>query len=158
MSVSPPFQRVMEENAAVVLRFVAGSVGPVDADDVFQETFVSALRAYPALRHHDNLRSWLLTIAHRKAVDHHRARSRRPVPVAAFDHEPAASDGAAGWPDEELWAAVRDLPAKQRSAVLLRFVGDLSYREIGAAVGSSEDAARKAAADGVAKLRREWTP
>ncbi len=156
MTVPPPFQRVMEQNASVVLRFVAGSVGPADADDVFQETFVAALRAYPKLRHHDNLRAWLLTIAQRKALDHHRARARRPVPVPALDDQPAAP--AAERPDEELWAAVRDLPPKQRAAVLLRYVGDLAYAEIATATGSSEDAARRAAADGIAKLRKEWTP
>ena len=154
MSVPPPFQRVMDQHAGHVLRFVAGAVGPVDADDVFQETFIAALRAYPALRHHDNLRAWLLTIAHRKALDHHRARARRPVPVAALDDRLAAADGER--PDDDLWAAVRALPDKQRAAVLLRYAGDLAYREIGEALGSTEDAARRAAADGVAKLRKEY--
>ena len=156
MSVAPPFQLVIDQHAGVVLRFVAGHVGATDADDVFQETFIAALRAYPRLEHHDNLRSWLLTIAHRKAIDHHRARARRPVPVPALDDEPAAPD--AERPDDGLWAAVRELPARQRSAVLLRYAADLAYREIGEALGSSEDAARKAAADGIAKLRKEWTP
>jgi len=156
VSVPPPFQRVIEAHADLVLRFLSGSVGPVDADDVFQETFVAALRAYPALRHHDNLRAWLLTIAQRKAVDHHRARSRRPVPVPALDEQPAAPLGDGR--DEELWAAVRELPPKQRAAVLLRYVGDLAYAEIATATGSTEDAARRAAADGIAKLRKEWTP
>ena len=156
MTVPPPFQRVMEQHAQVVLRFVAGSVGPVDADDVFQETVIAALRAYPRLRRHDNVRSWLLTIAHNKAIDHHRARARRPVPVAALDHEPAA--GEPERPDEDLWGAVRELPDKQRAAVLLRFVGDLAYGQIADALGGSEDAARKAANDGVARLRKEWTP
>ena len=156
MSVAPPFQLVMDQHAEVVLRFVTGHVGATDADDVFQETFIAALRAYPRLEHHDNLRSWLLTIAHRKAIDHHRARARRPVPVPALDDEPAAPDDER--PDDGLWAAVRELPPRQRSAVLLRYGGDLTYREIGEALGSSEDAARKAANDGIAKLRREWTP
>ena len=59
-----------------------GAVGRGDAEDCFQETFLAALRAYPKLRDGGNLRGWLLTIAHRKAIDHHRARGRRPVPVA----------------------------------------------------------------------------
>ena len=150
----PPFQRLLDEHAASVLRFCAASVGPVDADDLFQETVLAALRAYPRLRNEDNLRGWLLTIAHTKVLDHHRARSRRPVPVPALVDEPAVP--AAERPDDELWAAVHELPPKQRSAVLLRFVGDLSHKEIAAALGSSEEAARRSLADGLAKLRKEW--
>jgi RNA polymerase sigma factor (sigma-70 family) len=153
--VTPPFQRLLDEHADVVLRFCAASVGPVDADDVFQETVIAALRAYPRLRHADNLRGWLLTIAHNKALDLHRARARRPVPVeepdvGVSDERPVS--------DEGLWNAVYDLPPKQRGAVLLRFVGDLSHREIATALDSSEEAARRALADGLAKLRNEWTP
>ena len=153
----PPFQRLLDDHADAVLRFLVGSVGPVDADDCFQETVLAALRAYPRLRHTDNLRGWLLTIAHRKALDLHRSRGRQatpvddPGPLAAPHHDPAAPDGA-------LWAAVGALPPKQRGAVLLRFVGDLSHREIAAALDSSEEAARRALADGLAKLRKEWTP
>ena len=150
----PPFQRLLDEHADAVLRCCRASVGPVDGDDCFQETVVAALRTYPRLRHTDNLRGWLLTIAHTKVLDHHRARSRRPVPVPELAHEPAAP--AAERPDEALWAAVRDLPPKQRSAVLLRFVGDLTHKDIADALGSSEEAARRSLADGLAKLRKEW--
>ena len=154
----PPFQRLLDEHAASVLRFCAASVGPVDADDLFQETVVAALRAYPRLHHEDNLRGWLLTIAHSKVLDHHRARARRPVPVPelAGAAELSAPDRALDPPDEGLWEAVRELPPKQRGAVLLRFVGDLTHREIGEALGTSEDAARRSVADGLAKLRKEW--
>ncbi len=151
----PPFQRLLDEHSTVVLRFLTASVGPVDADDCFQETVIAALRAYPRLRHADNLKGWLLTIAHRKALDHHRSRARRAVPVP----EPEAGAAEPSAPrDDALWSAVHALPPKQRGAVLLRFVGDLSHREIASALGSSEEAARRALADGLAKLRKEWTP
>jgi RNA polymerase sigma factor (sigma-70 family) len=152
--VPAPFQRLLDEHGDALLRFCRASAGPADGDDCFQETVVAALRAYPRLRHTDNVRGWLLTIAHNKALDLHRARARRPVPVPELHDEPVATDPE--HPDEALWAAVHDLPPKQRSAVLLRFVGDLSHREIGAAIGSSEDAARRSVADGLAKLRQEW--
>lgn len=153
----PPFQRLLDEHAGDLLRFCVAAVGPVDGDDVFQETVVAALRAYPRLRHADNLKGWLLTIAHRKALDHHRARARRAIP--ADDLEPAAGAVNGAEPrDDALWSAVHALPPKQRGAVLLRFVGDLSHREIAAALGSSEDAARRSLADALAKLRKEWTP
>ena len=150
-----PFQRVLDEHAASLLRFCVASAGPVDGEDVFQESVVAALRAYPGLRHTGNLRGWLLAIAHNKAIDHHRARARRPVPVPELA-EPAAE--TPDRPDEDLWRAVAGLPPKQRGAVLLRFVGDLSHREIAAALGSSEEAARRALADGLTKLRQDWSP
>jgi RNA polymerase sigma factor (sigma-70 family) len=78
------------------------------------------------------------------------------VPVEEL--EPAGADDGHVVPDEALWQAVHELPAKQRGVVLLRFVGDLSHREIAAALGSSEEAARRSLADGLAKLRKEWTP
>ena len=153
----PPFQRLLDDHAGDVLRFCVASVGAVDGDDVFQETVVAALRAYPRLRHTDNLKGWLLTIAHNKALDHHRARARRAVP--AEDLEPAApADNGSEPRDDALWEAVHGLPPKQRGAVLLRFVGDLSHREIASALGSSEDAARRSLADGLAKLRTNWSP
>ena len=151
----PPFQRLLDEHATVVLRFCAASVGPVDAEDVFQDTVISAMRAYPKLRHTDNLRGWLLTIAHNKALDHHRARSRRAVPVEQLPETPHHDDDR---PDDALWAAVDGLQPKQRGAVLLRFVADLSHREIAHALGSSEEAARRSLADGLAKLRKEHQP
>src|ERR1700758_4181367 len=126
--VLPPFQRFLEEHGDAVWRFLAASVGPVDADDCFQETFIAALRAYPRLRPDSNLRGWVLTIAHRKALDSHRARTRRAVPLGGTDALEAKGGGwepAAAGRDEELWAAVEGLPARQRSAVVLRYVGDL---------------------------------
>ena len=79
----PPFQELLDEHGSDVLGFLVASVGPHDAEDCFQETFIAALRAYPKLEHARNLRSWLLTIAHRKAIDHHRARGRRAVPAGS---------------------------------------------------------------------------
>ncbi len=157
MSVSgapPPFQLFLDAHREEVWRFLAGSVGPVDADDCFQETFIAALRAYPRLKRDSNLRAWVLTIAARKAIDAHRARSRRALPVA----EPAALDQRTeSRPDElheELWSAVEQLPERQRSAVVLRCVADLPHREIAASIGCSEEAARRSLHEGLSKLRK----
>ena len=134
-------------------RFLVASVGRAEAEDCFQETFVSALRAYGQLRSAENLRGWVLTIANRKALDCHRARARRAVPVA----DPAAIDGRSepSRPpaDEAMWDAVRELPDRQRSAVVLRYVADLPHREIAAAIGCSEEAARRSLHEGLTKLR-----
>lgn len=154
----PPFQRFLDAHAADVHRFLVAAVGHHDADDCFQETFMSALRAYPKLREDSDLRAWVLTIAHRKALDHHRARGRRAVPASDTMPEPAAPTVTPqAERDRGLWERVHDLPGKQRAAVLLRFAGDLSHREVAQALGCSEEAARRSAHEGLKKLRQELT-
>jgi RNA polymerase sigma factor (sigma-70 family) len=152
----PPFQLALDQNRQALARFLAATVGPHDADDVLQETLIAALRAYPRLRDGSNVRSWLFTIARNKALDEHRARVRRPVPVAAVA-EGGGGDSAAAGADEELWALVRELPPKQRAAVVLRFVNDLPHREIARVLDCSEAAARRSLHEGLEKLREEWT-
>jgi RNA polymerase sigma factor (sigma-70 family) len=146
----PPFARFLEEHRAMVYRFLLASVGPNEADDCFQETFLSALRAYPKLRQESNLRGWILTIATRKAIDHGRARARRPVPMDELPERPATG-GEDGQP--ELWRAVRALPSMQRAAVIHRYVLDLPYADIARALGCSEEAARANAYEGRRRLR-----
>jgi RNA polymerase sigma factor (sigma-70 family) len=151
--VLPPFQRFLDAHRDAVWRFLVRSVGRAEAEDCFQDTFIAALRAYPRLRADSNLRAWVLTIAHRKALDAHRSRTRRAVPVDDL----SAVDASAGMPaprDEALWDAVGDLPARQRSAVVLRYVADLPHRDIATAIGCSEDAARRSLHEGLAKLRK----
>ena len=151
----PPFQSLLDDHADDVLRYLRASVGTVEAEDCFQETFLAALRAYPALRDARNLRGWLLTIAHRKALDAHRARGRRPVPVAEVDA--GATPDVVSASEPALWRAVRELPQKQRSAVFLRFAGDLDYAAIGAEIGCSEVAARQNVRAGLATIRKGWS-
>lgn len=147
----PPFQSLIDEHADDVMAVCRGAVGRTEADDCFQETFLSALRAYPKLNDGRNLHGWLITIAHRKAVDHHRARGRRPLPVAEVA-EVAVSDPE---PDEGIWTAVGALPPKQRAAVTLRYAGDLPHTEIAAALGCSPEAARRSLHEGLKRLRKE---
>ena len=149
----PPFETLVDAHATELYRFLAGYVGPTEAEDCLQETFMSALRAYPRLRHGDNLRAWLYTIAQRKATDAARRAARRPArdldgiePMAVETGEP---------PDDGLWRRVRALPGKQRAAVTHRFVLDLAYAEIGSRMGISEEAARQNVSAGLRRLRRE---
>lgn len=146
----PPFDAFLEAHRRTVYRFAAATVGREHADDVFQETFLAALRAYPRLRDASNLRAWVLTIATTKAVDHARGRARRPVPVADVP-ERAGPDP----PEEDpaVWLAVAALPPKQRAAVVQRYVLDLPYRDVAIALGVSEEAARASAHEGRKKLR-----
>jgi RNA polymerase sigma factor (sigma-70 family) len=152
MAELPPFQTLIDEHATEVMAVLRGAVGREGAEDAFQETFLAALRAYPGLRDARNLRGWLVTIAHRKAIDHHRAKGRAPVPVASireeasFDRDPA---------DQEIWTEVAALPPKQRAAVTLRFASDLPHEEIAAALGCSPEAARRSLHEGLKRLREE---
>jgi RNA polymerase sigma factor (sigma-70 family) len=136
----------------MVYRFLIASAGPAEADDCFQETFLSALRAYPRLREGSNLRAWVLTIATRKVIDMARARGHRAVPVADPDLGAAreAEDPAGADP---LWEAVRALPLKQRAAVAHRFVLDMTYADVAEAMGTSEETARANVYQGLKKLR-----
>lgn len=160
VSSLPPFQRFLDAHRDDVLRFLVASLGRDDADDAFQETFISALRAYERLRPGSNLRAWVLTIAHRKALDVHRARARRPLPVADLDDGAAPVAGAAaGRPDGlatgDHWERVRALPPRQRAVLTLRYAADLTHAEIALALDCSEEAARRAASDGLKTLRQE---
>jgi RNA polymerase sigma factor (sigma-70 family) len=148
----PPFQTVLDDHAPAVMGILRGAVGRDAAEDCFQETFLAALRAYPQLDDARNLRGWLLTIAHRKAIDFHRARGRRPIPVAEV---PEVAFETGPEPDEQLWAAVGALPPKQRAAVSLRYGSDLPHAEIAAALGCSPEAARRSLHEGLKRLRKE---
>ena len=147
-----PFQRFLDEQRDVVWRFAVATVGRTEADDVFQETFLAAMRAYPRLRADSNLQAWVLTIAHRKCLDHFRARKRRPDLV---EHLPDVPHHDSDPIDDPIWEEVRALPPKQRAAITLRFAADLDYEDIGKATGTSGDAARKNVHEGMRKLRTE---
>jgi RNA polymerase sigma factor (sigma-70 family) len=151
----PPFERLVDAHAAELHRFLVGLVGPAEAEDCLQETFMSALRAYPRLRHADHLRAWLYTIAHRKATDAIRRTARRPT--RDLDGVEPQAAPAAELPDDGLWRSVRALPAKQRAAIVHRFVLDLAYAEIGLRMGTTEEAARQNVSAGLRRLRREVT-
>jgi RNA polymerase sigma factor (sigma-70 family) len=151
----PPFQSLLDRHGEDVWRLLRATVGAQAAEDCFQETFLAALRAYPRLRADSTPRAWLLTIAHHKAIDHLRA-GRRETPLEPETLEGSAisvaSDPAT---DGAIWGAVATLPERQRAAVTLRFIGDLSHREIAAAIGCSEEASRQSLHDGLATLRRQ---
>ena len=152
----PPFETLIDGHARELHRFLVGLVGPTEAEDCLQETFMSALRAYPRLTHGENLRAWLYTIAQRKATDAVRRHQRRPT--RDLDGIEQAAPPAPEPADDGIWASVRSLPAKQRVAIVHRFVGDLAYADIGARMGTSEEAARQNVSAGLRRLRREVSP
>jgi DNA-directed RNA polymerase specialized sigma24 family protein len=150
----PPFQNLLDLYATDVHRFLIASVGREAADDCYQETWISALRSYPRLRDSENLRGWLLTIAHRKAIDHHRSRRRAWVPAADLGDRGTLDPGierAGG----SIWPQVAQLPPKQRMAVALRYALDADYAAVASTMGISEDAARRNVHEGLKRLRME---
>jgi len=151
----PPFGHAVTAHGPTVLRVCRGLLGPDDAEDAWSETFLAALQAYPRLPEASNVRGWLVTIAHNKAVDRIRANSRAPVPTDV-DEERAAPDTRPVETDDALWAALRALPPKQRKAVAYHHLGDLPYAEVAELLGTSVAAARRSAADGIAALRSTY--
>ena len=151
-----PFEEVVAEHGPVVLRVCRAMLSPSDADDAWSETFVSALRAYPDLRPDSNVRGWLVTIAYRKALDQIRAKSRAPTPTSTPPDIASRDDGTSAL-DTELRLALQALPPKQRGAVIYHYLADLPYSEVGVLLETSEAAARRSAADGIANLRKNYT-
>jgi RNA polymerase sigma factor (sigma-70 family) len=151
-----PFETVVVRHGATVLRVCRALLGPADVDDAWSETFLSAMRAYPQLPGDANVEAWLVTIAHRKAIDVIRAAGRRAIPTAQVPDIAAAP--APNGPDPDLVEAVTRLPAKQRHAVTYHYLAGLPHADVAAILGGSTDAARRAAADGIATLRRTYPP
>jgi RNA polymerase sigma factor (sigma-70 family) len=150
-----PFEDVVADHGATVLRVCRAVVGPDDAEDAWSETFLSALRAYPQLPPDTNVEAWLVTIAHRRAIDAGRARSRRPVPTDDIAERPATDNDPAAH-DHTLWTALSRLPDKQRLAVAYHHIAGVPFAEIAELLGNSPEAARRAAADGIKTLRRTY--
>ena len=150
-----PFEMVGAQHGAAGLRVGRGGLGPQDADDAWSETFVSALRAYPGLPETANVEAWLVTIAHRKAIDVLRAAKRNPLPLQELPEAPTAL-GIPGTADPDLWAAVSGLPGRQRQAIAYRYLAGLSYAEVAEILGGTAEAARRAAADGLRNLRKSY--
>ncbi len=145
-----PFEQIVAEYGPVVLRVCRAVLGPVDAEDAWSETFLSALRAYPDLDEGANVEAWLVTIAHRKAIDAKRAEARRPI---AMDEPPERPYRQEDW-HGDLWEALKALPHRQRTVLAYHHLAGLAYKDIAAITGGTADAARRAAADGIAALRK----
>jgi len=154
VTVKQPFETVVADHGAMVQRVCRAVLGPADADDAWSETFMSAMKAYPELPADANIEAWLVTIAHRKAIDVIRARARRPIPT---DDLPETGGAPGAEHDDDLADALARLPGKQQQAVAYHYLAGLPYADVAAILGGSTDAARRAAADGIATLRRTYS-
>ena len=146
----------MQRHGPAVLRVCRAVLGPAAAEDAWSETFLSALQAYPRLRPGSNVEAWLATIAHRKALDQARAASRRAIPVSDLPERPGREGIPGAGEHDDLWAALSELPLRQRECVAYHHLAGLPYADIAAILGGTPEAARRAAADGIAALRKTW--
>jgi RNA polymerase sigma factor (sigma-70 family) len=156
MTGKPTFETIVSAHGATVLRVCRSMITAADAEDAWSETFLSAMRAYPELPPDANVEAWLVTIAHRKAIDITRKVARRATPVAEPPETAAATADDRLASEEDLMKALQHLPPKQRQAVSYHYLGGLPYTEVAAIIGGNPAAARRAAADGVAHLRRTY--
>lgn len=143
-------RRLWEEFSAPLRRFLAGMLRhPADAEDLSQETLVRFLAHAQEFRGESSVKAYLFQIAHNLALNHlASAPSRREVFPGELPegHPGSAADPADSASREEegarLRAAVALLPPQQRAVVLLRAWEDLSFREVGAALGLAEGTAK----------------
>jgi RNA polymerase sigma factor (sigma-70 family) len=139
----------------MVLRVCRAVLGPVAADDAWSETFLSAMKAYPTLRPDSNVEAWLVTIAHRKALDQVRVAARQPILTPDLPEVPITDPDPIG-DQSPVWTALRALPLKQRQTIAYHYVAGLPYAEIADLLGGTVAAARRAASDGIAALRQSY--
>ncbi len=137
--------------------YIVRSLGDSDlAQDVFQETFLRAFRAYRTLSGVANQRAWLYKVATNACRDARRRRARQPLPL---DESVAVQDPPDG-SDRELARAVvefvRSLPARQRQSVVLRKFQGMDYDEIAAVLGCSPESARANVYQGLRKVRAHF--
>ncbi|MEY9894467.1 RNA polymerase sigma factor (sigma-70 family) [Catenulispora sp. MAP12-49] len=151
-----PFEKAVEQHGPTVLRVCRALLGTNDADDAWSEAFLAAMRAWPELPDTANVEAWLVTIARRKAIDVLRTAGRQPLPVEELPEAPS-SLGVPGDGDGELWEAVGHLPDKQRQAVTFRYLAGMPYDQIAAILGGTVEAARRAVADGLKNLRKQFS-
>jgi RNA polymerase sigma factor (sigma-70 family) len=153
VNVKQPFEMVVSDHGPTVLRVCRAVLGSVDADDAWSDTFLVAMKAYPDLPAGANIEAWLVTIAHRKAIDITRARSRQAIPTDIVPETPVSPPVER---DDDLADALDRLPNKQKQAVAYHYLAGLPYADVADILGGSTDAARRAAADGIAALRRTY--
>lgn len=143
----------MEAHGDELLLHARRLTGDAEAEDVLQEAFLRALRAYPRLSHAEHLRAWLYRVTTTTAYDHHRARGRR-AGEELTDEPPAVAEEPAHY-DGAFDSLIDPLPGPARDALRLRFVEDLDYDGVAAALGCSPVAARQRVSTAVRTLRKQ---
>ncbi|HVH62093.1 MAG TPA: sigma-70 family RNA polymerase sigma factor [Candidatus Dormibacteraeota bacterium] len=144
----PPFEDLYREFLGRIYAYVRAQVGGAeDAEDITAQVFMNAYQAYPRFEpRHTTPAAWLFRIARNATLDHFRASGRRERLRRTIEHQPVAEVDPASQAEERiqyqaLLAEVARLPERQRDVISLRHSG-LSFQEVGALMGCSEDAAK----------------
>ena len=156
-----PFESIVAAHHAEIHRYLTRATSRAgDADDLSQETFVRAYKAYRALPPDANVRAWLFAIATNLCRNHFRAEGRRRQAMAAV--AAGASERGPSWPEGEAIASqasaridriVAGLPFKQRVAFAMRKVHELDYEAIGRSLECSAESARAHVFQALRKIR-----
>jgi len=147
----PPFWTLVESHGDELLVHARRLTSDAEAEDVLQEALLRALRAYPRLTHAEHLRAWLYRVTTTTAYDAHRTRRRR-ADEQLVDEPPAV---AATHDDDDFESLIDPLPDSARRALRLRFVDDLDYDGVAAALGCSTEAARQRVTQALKTLRKQ---
>ena len=154
---APTFETLLDRHQGEIMAYIVRSLGDHDlAQDVFQETFLRAFRAYKRLPAEANHRAWLYRIASNACHDARRQRARSPLPLHESVAAPERSDGSDRVLAGAVAAFVRSLPARQRQTLVLRKFQGMDYDEIAAVLGCSPEAARANVYQGLRKVRAHF--
>lgn len=150
-----PFEVILERHGPAILRFCVARLGRDRGEEASQETLIAALRNYEQLRDPDAVAGWLFSIAQRKIIDLERSRTSMPIPQEQIEELAAGRED----PDrsESIWVQVAGLPHKQRDALALRYLADLTHADIARAMDTTEEAARRNVFEGLKRLRKDLT-
>jgi RNA polymerase sigma-70 factor (ECF subfamily) len=156
-------ERYHDEIYGYLWRLLDGSGGAADAEDLTQEVFMRAYRAFARLRPDSNVRAWLYKIATNCAYTFLKRNRHRAQLISLDDTIQSKPDGEPSRHDqvvlqesvERLRQAIRGLPPKQQAALVMRYIQELEYAEIAAAMGCSEEAARANVYQAIRRLRRD---
>jgi RNA polymerase sigma-70 factor, ECF subfamily len=158
--VLAPFDDVYTSHAANVHRFCLSQLGNAEtAADVTQDAFIKAFSAYHRVSPDpETTRTWLITIARNCCIDYRRQNGRwqrllcrlerfreSPLDVEVLAHHHSELERAT--------AAIVQLRPRERELIGLRVAADLSFREVAAVLGISEQAAKVATRRALGKLR-----
>lgn len=128
-----------------------------EAEDLVQETLLAAHDALPTFRGEGALRAWLAAIARRKCARHLERRARREARLRLVhdsERQPPTDELlAARRRAERARRALEEVRPSEREALLLRYEHDLSFRDVGVAIGIDEAAARKRVSRALGRLR-----
>jgi len=151
------FETLLDRHQREIMAYIVRSLGEHDlAQDIFQETFLRAFRAYKRLPAEANHRAWLYKIASNACHDARRQRARSPLPLNESIAAPGHSDGTAHVLAGDVAAFVRSLPSRQRQTLVLRKFQGMDYDEIAAVLGCSAEAARANVYQGLRKVRAHF--